>query len=370
MQVSLSLSNQMQVIQHPVERLRAALVSNRQDLIDCYQKYSREERRLLEEGLHPDSPLFSPITLHSDSDWISSHPEAPQDFQSFYSNPYRSAPIKGRKTIYIQTIGSFGSAEALTEQYVGWLRDYCEAFYYGLVVKLLDPVTVSATGCAFRVNNSTHNLQIHAGDLLNFLKKRKPRDAFCIVGITMIDLYPKDSWNFVFGQASLTEGMGVFSFARYDDNFYSRCYKGRLQKGKSPKQGDYSVFTGYYTPPITSTLLLRSCKTLTHEIGHIFGIKHCQWLQCVMQGSNHLEESDRRPLDLCPICLRKLQSVLGFKMADRYKALLQWIESGSLSKEQHTSTQTVTNSAKPTQAFEDSRQWLQKCLCILEDEIF
>ncbi|KAK1881806.1 Archaemetzincin-2 [Dissostichus eleginoides] len=28
--------------------------------------------------------------------------------------------------------------------------------------------------------------------------------AFCIVGITMINLYPKDSWNFVFGQASLS----------------------------------------------------------------------------------------------------------------------------------------------------------------------
>lgn len=33
-----------------------------------------------------------------------------------------------------------------------------------------------------------------------------PKDAFCIVGITMIDLYPKDSWNFVFGQASLSMG--------------------------------------------------------------------------------------------------------------------------------------------------------------------
>lgn len=45
------------------------------------------------------------------------------------------------------------------------------------------------------------------GDLLRFLMKKKPKDAFCIVGITMIDLYPKESWNFVFGQASLTEGI-------------------------------------------------------------------------------------------------------------------------------------------------------------------
>ncbi|XP_075949542.1 archaemetzincin-1 [Anarhichas minor] len=68
------------------------------------------------------------------------------------------------------------------------------------------------------------------GDLLQFLWNRKPKDAFCIVGITMIDLYPKDSWNFVFGDASLSMGMGVFSFARYDDNFYSQSYAGRLKK--------------------------------------------------------------------------------------------------------------------------------------------
>lgn len=52
----------------------------------------------------------------------------------------------------------------------------------------------------------------HIGYLLNYLKKEKPKDAFCIVGITMIDLYPKDSWNFVFGQASLTEGMWLLPF--------------------------------------------------------------------------------------------------------------------------------------------------------------
>lgn len=47
---------------------------------------------------------------------------------------------------------------------------------------------------------------LNLGDLLQFLRNRTPKDAFCIVGITMIDLYPKDSWNFVFGQASLSMG--------------------------------------------------------------------------------------------------------------------------------------------------------------------
>lgn len=60
-------------------------------------------------------------------------------------------------------------------------------------------------------------------------------------------------------------------------------------------------------------------QTLTHEIGHILGLRHCQWLACLMQGSNHLEESDRRPLNVCPICLRKLQSAIGFNIVERYK---------------------------------------------------
>ncbi|XP_076856539.1 archaemetzincin-2 [Brachyhypopomus gauderio] len=352
----------MQVIEHPVEKLHSALRSTRKELIEMYEKYSKEEKSFLEGCLIPGDSLFGPITIHSDSDWIPSHPEAPQDFLSFYSNPYRSTPNNDHKTIYIQTIGSFGEGAGITEQYVEWLREYCQAFYYGLVVKLLPPVTVASTNCTFRVNSNSYNLQLHAGELLSFLKKKKPKDAFCIVGITMIDLYPRESWNFVFGQASLTEGVGVFSFARYDDDFYKRSYAGRLKKAVRLEPGNYALFQGYYTPPITSKLLLRSCKTLTHEIGHIFGVQHCQWLQCVMQGSNHLEESDRRPMDVCPICLRKLQSAIGFKIADRYKALLCWIETeGGAS---------VPHSGKPTQSFQDFRQWLCKCLNILQDEMF
>ncbi|CAN9508625.1 unnamed protein product [Ophioblennius macclurei] len=353
----------MKVIQHTYETLRTALVSNSQDLLGIYNQYTKEEKRLLEEGIRPGQPgsLFQLISVHSDSDWISAHPEEPQDFQSFYRDLHRKTPTASHNVIYLQTIGSFGDAGAKTDQYVEWLRDYCQAFYHGLSVKLLPPISVCETGCSFRINRNSHNLQILAGDLLQFLRERKPKDAFCIVGLTMIDLYPKESWNFVFGQASLSEGMGVFSFARYDDNFHSSSYAGRLRMERQPKPGDYSVFEGYYTPPITSTLLLRSCKTMTHEIGHIFGIRHCQWMSCVMQGSNHLEESDRRPSDLCTICLHKLHVSVGFKIAERYEALLRWIE-GDQSQVQ------MLHSAKPTEAFHTFKLWLRRCLDVLETD--
>lgn len=69
--------------------------------------------------------------------------------------------------------------------------------------------------------------------------------------------------------------MGVFSFARYDDNFYKRSSAGRLKKHLQPRQKDYSVFDGYYTPPITSSLLLRSCKVTKKHLSLLNVFSYC-----------------------------------------------------------------------------------------------
>ncbi|XP_043441028.1 archaemetzincin-2 isoform X2 [Prionailurus bengalensis] len=256
----------METVRHSEHTLKTALISENPRLVSQYEKLDARERRLLNEAFKPDHDLFGPITLHSQSDWIISHPEAPQDFEQFFSDPYRKAPSPDKRSIYIQCIGSLGNTRIISEEYIKWLKGYCEAFFYGLTVKLLEPVPVSATRCSFRVNDNTQNLQIHAGHILKFLKKKKPEDAFCIVGITMIDLYPRDSWNFVFGQASLTDGVGIFSFARYGSDFYSSRYEGRVSKLQKGSSSDYAVFDNYYTPQVTSVLLLRSCKALVRWI--------------------------------------------------------------------------------------------------------
>ena len=40
-----------------------------------------------------------------------------------------------------------------------------------------------------------------------------------------------------------------------------------------------------------------------------------------MNGSNNLEEFDKKPLEMCPVCIRKLQYNMEFDMHDRYKKL-------------------------------------------------
>lgn len=126
------------------------------------------------------------------------------------------------------------------------------------------------------------------------------------MGITIIDLYPRDSWNFVFGQASLTDGIGIFSFARYCSDFYSSHYEDKVNKLQKVSSSDYSVFDNSYTPEVTSVLLRQSWKTFTRETGHILGFQHCQQLACLLQGSNHLEGADWHSLNLCPYLIMQV----------------------------------------------------------------
>ena len=197
--------------------------------------------------------------------------------------------------IYLQPLGNFDLDRSPS---IEKLREFAAAFF-GLDAKTLPAVALETSKFTTRHNPNSGNLQILTGDILNLLKSRVPADAFCVIAITMEDLYPEPSWNFVFGQASLRERVGVHSFARYDPAFYGQ-----------PRGSDYETI-----------LLRRSCKVLAHETDHMFGLAHCIYFNCLMNGSNHLAESDRRPLHLCPVCLRKLQLSIGFGVLERYRAL-------------------------------------------------
>jgi archaemetzincin len=109
------------------------------------------------------------------------------------------------------------------------------------------------------------------------LEPGRPADALAYLALTATDLWPGKGWNFVFGQAHLRQRTGVWSIYRNGD----------------PAQ-DFSLF------------LRRTLGTASHELGHVLTMRHCTAFSCLMNGSNHQEEKDRRPMHLCPVCLRKL----------------------------------------------------------------
>lgn len=68
--------------------------------------------------------------------------------------------------------------------------------------------------------------------------------------------------------------------------------------------------------------LSRICRTASHELGHCFGIEHCVYYACVMQGSASLMEDSRQPPYLCPIDLSKILQATSADPQERYLNLL------------------------------------------------
>jgi archaemetzincin len=257
---------------------------------------------------------FQPLPEPGSNDWLANFAEAGQTFEQFVgSQP--NHPDARRKKLYLQPLGDFRRSDGPP---LDQLRQFMAAFFM-MEVDLLPPLSLAQAHLTSRRNRLTGQVQLLTGDILNLLRTRLPEDGFALLGVTMTDLYPDSNWNFVFGQASPRDRVGIYSFARYDPRFYGQLAVANLGK----------------------LVLRRSCKVLAHETGHMFGIDHCIWYRCVMNGSNHLEEADARPLHLCPVDLRKLQSSIGFDVAERYRRLRDFDRQAG---------------------FEDEAQWLDKRL--------
>ena len=240
---------------------------------------------------------FEPIHQPGPQDWLSVHPESKQTFEQYLKHGFIQ-PDGQRHTIYFQPIGNFPKDRSPS---LKALKEFATA-YFSLKVKILPALSVEEQKLTNRINPYTKKRQILTHDILKLLRNHLPQDAFCILGITMEDLYPDPNWNFVFGMASIYQRVGVFSFVRYDPCFYGEKRTKRYKE----------------------ILLRRSCKVLAHETAHMFGVLHCLFFQCIMGGSNHLQEADLRPIHLCPVCLRKLHHNIGFDVVKRYNKLLHF----------------------------------------------
>ncbi len=288
----------------------------RQQALDDISKLSPEL-----QALYQESPSFSPLPVPEKGDWLEGGAAGRADrygqtVPQFVNSWSRHAVTADRRIIYIQL---WDKELAKHTSLIDHIQTFTEAFFQ-LPVVVLYPEKKSTLDITSRTTEG--HRQLLTGDIMNALMQTLPQDAYCAIALTRTDLYPKDSWAFVFGEARPADRVGVFSLARYG------------QMRSDPK---------YKNSPLKPLFLQRTMKVISHEAGHLFSLNHCIYYHCDMNGSGGLEEADKAPLHLCPVCLRKLHLAIGFDPIKRYEDLLAFYKSCGLKDEADWVTERLSH---------------------------
>ncbi len=99
-----------------------------------------------------------------------------------------------------------------------------------------------------------------------------------LLAVTSLDLYVP-VLTFVFGEAQLSGACAVVSLHRLREEFYGLPAREELMRE-------------------------RLLKEAVHELGHTFGLRHCDDWRCVMTSSHGVERLDVKGADFCVLCGR------------------------------------------------------------------
>ncbi len=259
-----------------------------------------EEGEGEEEDRPPPALPFS--APGEDPDFPAKRPPEPGDWLAHFDEPGQTAEeyrfsctnrlVGIRRRILVQPLGRIAEKRRATLESV---RRFLAAFFAGADVEIAEPLPLDPD--AWKEERG----QYFAPAVLGGLGNRLRGTTLACLALCGEDLYAEDL-NFVFGLASPRLRTGVFSLGRYD--------------------GDGE-----------GTFLRRTLKVGAHETGHLLGLEHCVRYECLMNGSNNLDEADRAPLFECPECREKLRWNLGFDPAARWEGLAAVLAGEGLGEE-------------------------------------
>ncbi len=219
--------------------------------------------------------------------------------------------------------------------------------------------------------------QLNLDDLLDAAISILPDDAYALVLVVNYDLYEGAVDEFVCGRAYGGSRVAVVSSARYNpeldarhgverahawpashcETYVKTCCESSTSESQPVKKrakrsqdsdgktldpttsqedtacGALSAavavcralpsFDGLLPTSVLDGLWLgRMCRTAAHELGHCFGMDHCIYYACAMQGSASLKEDARQPPYICPVDLAKMLAATEADPTARYQAIV------------------------------------------------
>lgn len=190
-----------------------------------------------------------------------------------------------KKIIFLQQIGD------LDRSYLRNLRKSLKWFFkkYNLSVEILDE-QIPLSKAEYSIVKKKFNADLI---MIKFFKFNQNKNYFRTLGIMDEDIYVS-TYNFIFGTArnplknySPLSPIALISITRLREEFWDK-----------PK--DQALFE------------LRMFKEAIHELGHTFGLLHCE-KECVMIFSNWIGDTDKKPPYYCKECSEKILNFINFK---------------------------------------------------------
>ena len=167
------------------------------------------------------------------------------------------------KLVHLLPVGDVNAAalEALGKAIPRYFQVSCE-----VLPTILDPSP------AYHAERQQH----HSSEILQHMQKFVGPASWRVLGVTSVDLYIP-ILKYVFGEAQVDGPCAVISLYRLRQEFY----------GLAPDE---------------TLLRQRLLKEAVHELGHTFGLRHCQDYRCAMASAHAVEWIDLREAAPCAAC--------------------------------------------------------------------
>lgn len=178
------------------------------------------------------------------------------------------------KALYLVAIGN------VPEQVMDWIES-AAAEWFPVPVRRLAPRTVPER--AYDMKRE----QYQSVEVMKMLAGMVPSDSCRLLGVTDVDL-AIPMLSFLFGQAQVDGPVALVSLCRLRQEFYG-------------------------LPADKDALRSRITKEVLHELGHTFGLVHCNDAKCAMSLATHIQRVDEKDERYCKQC--------GTQLVERFSSL-------------------------------------------------